>query len=336
VIESRRAANPEFKEERTGAVMPINSRSKKSAFVKASLIAGAALALVMAMQVVLSHRGNVEAGNTESNMLVSTAWLAEHLSDRSIVIINIGPRASYDTGHIPGARFLEMSSIAASGQPLTLELPPVEKLKTSFEELGVSDNSRIVICFLANYVTPATRVYFTLDYLGLGKQTSLLDGGFEAWHSEGKTITTDAPAIKRGTITPHARPELVVDAAWVSANLNKPKVAIVDARAPEFYTGASAGRMPRAGHIPSAVNIPFSSLADDANKLKDSATLKKIFADAGITSGKEVVSYCHIGQQASLIYFVAKYLGYDARLYDGSFEDWSKRSELPVVGPASK
>jgi thiosulfate/3-mercaptopyruvate sulfurtransferase len=316
--------------------MQINSRSKKSAFIKASLVAAAALALVVAMQVVLSHRANVEARNSESNsMLVSTSWLAEHLSDRSLVIINIGPRASYDTGHIPGARFLEMSSIAASGQPLTLELPPVEKLKTSFEELGVSDNSRIVICFLANYVTPATRVYFTLDYLGLGKQTSLLDGGFEAWHVAGKTITTDAPAIKRGTITPHPRPELVVDAAWVSANLNKPKVAIVDARAPEFYTGASAGRMPRAGHIPSAVNVPFSSLADEANKLKDSTTLKKIFADAGITSGKEVVSYCHIGQQASLIYFVARYLGYDARLYDGSFEDWSRRSELPVVGPAS-
>jgi thiosulfate/3-mercaptopyruvate sulfurtransferase len=316
--------------------MQINSNSKKSAFVKASLIAGAALALVVAMQVVRSNRGNA-AGNTESNsMLVSTAWLAEHMSDRSLVIINIGPRASYDAGHIPGARFLEMSSIAATGQPLTLELPPVEKLKSSFEELGVSDNSRIVICFLANYVSPATRVFFTLDYLGLGKQTSLLDGGFEAWHAEGRTITTDTSAIKLGNITPHPRPELVVDAEWVSANLNKPKVAIVDARAPEFYTGASAGRMPRAGHIPSAVNVPFSSLADDANKLKDSATLKKLFEEAGIKPGKEVVSYCHIGQQASLIYFVAKYLGYDARLYDGSFEDWSKRSELPVVGPATK
>jgi thiosulfate/3-mercaptopyruvate sulfurtransferase len=317
--------------------MQINSSSKKSAFVKASLIAVAALALVVATQVVLSHRGKVVTGNSESNsMLVSTSWLAEHMGDRSLVIINIGPRASYDAGHIAGARFLEMSSIAVSGQPLTLELPPVEKLKSSFEELGVSDNSRVVICFLANYVTPATRVFFTLDYLGLGKQVSLLDGGFEAWRAEGRTITTEAPVVKRGTITPRPRPELVVDAAWVSANINKPKVAIVDARAPEFYTGASAGRMPRAGHIPSAVNVPFSSLADDANKLKDSATLKKIFADAGIKSGTEVVSYCHIGQQASLIYFVAKYLGYDARLYDGSFEDWSKRSELPVVGLSTK
>lgn len=316
--------------------MQINSSSKKSAFVKASLVVVGAVALALAVQFALS-RGDARAGNSESNsMLVSTSWLAEHLGDRTVVIINIGPRASYDAGHIPGARFLEMASIAASGQPLTLELPPVEKLKSSFEELGVSDNSRIVICFLANYVSPATRVFFTLDYLGLGKQTSLLDGGLEAWRTEGRTVTTDAPLIKRGAITPHPRPDLVVDAAWVSANLSKPKVAIVDARAPEFYTGASAGRMPRAGHIPNAVNVPFSSLADDANKLKDSATLKRLFEEAGIKPGKEVVSYCHIGQQATLIYFVAKYLGYDARLYDGSFEDWSRRSELPVVGTSTK
>jgi thiosulfate/3-mercaptopyruvate sulfurtransferase len=128
----------------------------------------------------------------------------------------------------------------------------------------------------------------------------------------------------------------MVDASWVSANLKKPKIAIVDARTPEFYTGASAGRMPRAGHIPGAVNIPFSSLADSANKMKDSPTLRQILTDAGIKQGDQIVSYCHIGQQATVVYFVAKYLGYDARLYDLSFEDWSKRSELPVVGPPSK
>ncbi|HSE36271.1 MAG TPA: rhodanese-like domain-containing protein, partial [Blastocatellia bacterium] len=218
----------------------------------------------------------------------------------------------------------------------TLELPPVEKLKSAFEDLGISNNSHIIICFLTNYVSPSTRVFFTLDYLGLGGQTSLLDGGFEAWRAEGRAVSTEAPQIVRGTIIPRPRPELIVDAAWISANLNKPKIAIVDARTPEFYTGASAGRMPRAGHIPSAVNVPFVSLADSANKLKDSTTLRKLLADAGIKQGDQIVSYCHIGQQATVVYFVAKYLGYDARLYDGSFEDWSKRTELPVVSPTTK
>lgn len=315
--------------------MKSNSHRTLKYFVRASVVVLAVLAIAATLQLARSFSAGVAPGGGESNqMLVTTAWLSEHLSDRSLVILNIGPRAGYDAGHIPGARLIEMSSISTS-QGLTLELPPIDKLKSAFEELGVSDNSRIVICFLANYVTPATRVYFTLDSLGLGKQASLLDGGFEAWQAEHRPVTTEASVIKRGSITPHPQ-QLVVDAAWVSANLNKPKIAIVDARTPEFYTGANPGRMPRGGHIPSAVNIPFSSLADAANKLKDSGTLKKIFTEAGIKPGDQVVSYCHIGQQASLVYFVARYLGYDARLYDGSFEDWSKRSELPVVGPAAR
>jgi len=314
----------------------MNRRSTGNLVLEVALGFAALAALALGVQSLLNSRASgASSAKDEGSMLVTTAWLSEHLSDSSVMVINIGPRAGYDAGHIPGARFLEMSSISSS-QALTLELPPADKLKSAFEELGVSDSSRIVICFLANYVTPATRVYFTLDYLGLGKQTSLLDGGFEAWRAESRPVVAESTTIKRGTITARPHPELVVDAAWVSANLNKPKVAIVDSRAAEFYTGASAGRMPRAGHIPGAVSVPYSSLSDSANKLKDSATLKKILAEAGIKKGDQIVSYCHIGQQATLVYFAARYLGYDARLYDGSFEDWSRRSELPVVGLSSK
>lgn len=314
----------------------MNRRSTGNLVLQVALSFAALAALALGVQSLLTSRASGTAGaKDEGSMLVTTAWLAEHLSDKSIVILNIGQRAAYDAGHIPGARFVEMSSISTS-QPLMLELPPVEKLKTSFEALGVSDNSRIIIAFSDNWISPSTRVYFTLDYLGLGKQTSLLDGGVEAWRKEGRPIVTDVPQVTRGNITPHPHPELIVDAAWVAAHLNKPKIAIVDARAPEFYSGASAGRMPRAGHIPGAVNIPFSTLGDTANKMHGSAALKKIFSEAGIKQGDEVVSYCHIGQQATVVYFAAKYMGYDARLYDGSFEDWSRRSELPVVGPSSK
>ena len=313
----------------------INSTAKNR-FVGFSSLVVLAAALLASFVLFLSCGEVASAGKDSTPLLVSSAWLGEHLNDREIVVISVGPRASYDAGHIPGARFVEMSAISSSAPGATLELPPVEKLKSAFEDLGVSNNSRIVICFLTNYVSPSTRVFFTLDYLGLGGQTSLLDGGFEAWRAEGRAVSTEAPQITRGAITPRPRPELIVDAAWVSANLNKPKVAIVDARTPEFYTGASAGRMPRGGHIPGAVNVPFISLADSANKLKDSPTLRKMFADAGIKQGDRIVSYCHIGQQATVVYFVAKYLGYDARLYDGSFEDWSKRSELPVVGSAPR
>jgi thiosulfate/3-mercaptopyruvate sulfurtransferase len=313
-----------------------NITSTSNTFLNYSSLAVLVAALLAGSVLFWSRPAAVSAEKESTLLLVSTAWLGEHLNDRELVIISVGPRASYDAGHIPGARFVEMSAISSSSPGSTLELPPVEKLKTAFEELGMSNSSRIVICFLANYISPSTRVFFTLDYLGLGAQTSLLDGGFEAWRAEGRAVSTEAPRITRGTITPHARAELVVDAAWISSNLNKPRIAIVDARTPEFYTGASAGRMPRAGHIPSAVNVPFVSLADAENRLKDSKTLRKMLADAGIEQGDQIVSYCHIGQQATVVYFVAKYLGFDARLYDGSFEDWSKRSELPVIGPAAK
>jgi thiosulfate/3-mercaptopyruvate sulfurtransferase len=88
--------------------------------------------------------------------------------------------------------------------------------------------------------------------------------------------------------------------------------------------------MPRAGHIPSAKSIPFSTLVEDSNKFKNPEALRALFSTAGVKPKDSVATYCHIGQQASLLYFVARYLGYDAHLYDGSFQDWSNRSELPV------
>ena len=105
----------------------------------------------------------------------------------------------------------------------------------------------------------------------------------------------------------------------------------MDARAAKFYTGAEAGQMPRAGHIPSAKSIPYSSVVEDpTNKFKSVEVLRGLFNSAGVKQRDTVATYCHIGQQASLLYFVARYLGYEAHLYDGSFEDWSHRPELPV------
>jgi thiosulfate/3-mercaptopyruvate sulfurtransferase len=210
-------------------------------------------------------------------------------------------------------------------------LPPVEQLKTTFEKLGVSDTSRIVLYFSKDWVTPTARVFMTLDYLGLGDRTSILDGGLPAWIASRGKVTSEVTQPKLGSLTPHPNSQLVVDATWVKANLKNPNVRILDARAPQFYSGAEAGRMPRAGHVPGARNIPFSSLVEDSNnKFKSAATLGELFSHADVKPNTKVATYCHIGQQASLLYFVARYLGYEAHLYDGSFEDWSNRKELPV------
>ncbi|MGQ0763142.1 MAG: sulfurtransferase [Acidobacteriota bacterium] len=293
------------------------------------------IVLTFAVAVVWFSFTSPTAGKTpkvRKSMIVTTEWLAKHLNDNSLVLLHVGDKKEYDAAHIPGAQFIQMSDISKPrGEGLSLELPPVDQLKATFEKFGVSKDARIVIYFGKDWVTPTSRVYFTLDYLGLGNRASILDGGLPAWMAEKRPVTTEVSAPRPGRFTPRPNPKLVVDSVWVSANLNKSNVAILDARNSEFYTGAQAGTMPRAGRIPRARSIPFGSLIQDANsKFESPDVLRKIFSAADVKKGDSVATYCHIGQQASLLYFIARYLGYDAHLYDGSFQDWSNRSELPV------
>ena len=271
-------------------------------------------------------------GKVRDSMIVSTEWLAKHLNDADLVLLQVGDKKEYDAAHLKGAQYIQTSDISTPrGSGLILELPPVDQLKATFEKFGVTDKSRIIVYFSKDWVTPTSRVYFTLDYLGLGDRSSILDGGMPAWIAEKRDVTTEVTSPKLGSFTPHPNPKLVVDASWVSGNINKPGVAILDARAAKFYTGEDAGQMPRAGHIPHAKSIPFSTLVEDSNnKFKSPEALRALFNTAGVKPKDSVATYCHIGQQASLLYFVAKYLGYDAHLYDGSFQDWSNRGDLPV------
>ena len=272
-----------------------------------------------------------DAPRVRDTLIVSTDWVSQHLHDDSLVLLQVGEKDEYLADHIPGAQFVALADISTPrGSGLTLELPTVAQLEAAFEKLGVSDKSRVVVYFGKDWVTPTARVFFTLDYLGLGERASILDGGLPAWRASGKAVTSVVTEPKPGHFTPRPKTQLVVDAAWVKSNLNQPGVMILDARAPKFYTGAEAGQMPRAGHIPCAKNIPFSSLVDDANKFKSAAALQELFSAAGVKPGDNLATYCHIGQQASLLYFAARYLGYEPHLYDGSFEDWSHRPELPV------
>jgi thiosulfate/3-mercaptopyruvate sulfurtransferase len=290
---------------------------------------------LLALTLVSAFASAVSAADdnkVQSSLIVSTEWLGKHLSDDSIVLLQVGDKDEYLAAHIPGAQFVTLTDISTPrGQGLALELPSVDQLKAAFEKLGVTDKSRIVVYFGKDWVTPTARVFMTLDYLGLGDRTSILDGGMPAWRAEGRGVTAELREPKRGHFMPRPNTKLVVDAAWVSANLNQTGVAIVDARAAKFYTGAEAGQMPRAGHIPSAKSIPFSSVVEDTtNKFKSVEALRGLFNAAGVKQRDTVATYCHIGQQASLLYFVARYLGYEAHLYDGSFEDWSHRPELPI------
>jgi thiosulfate/3-mercaptopyruvate sulfurtransferase len=286
---------------------------------------------VLAAAAAQSGPGPLQTRGGNSAMLVTTDWLASHLKDESLVILHVGSRKDYDAGHIPGARLVTLADVSITdARGLSLEMPPVNVLEEALGRLGVTDASRVVVYPGTSSVQAATRVWFTLDYVGLGQRASLLDGGLAAWRAEGRPLGTAAPPVEPGAFAAHPAAELIVTAEWVRAHLDDPKVQLLDARAPEFYSGANAGSMPRAGHIPGARNVPFTSVLDGQGKLKPAPVLREIMDLPGGQEPALTVSYCHIGQQATVLYFVARYLGLPVRLYDGSFQEWSGRRELPV------
>ena len=168
-----------------------------------------------------------------SAMLVTTEWLAAHAKDPDLVMLAIGQKSEFDQGHIPGSVFLDYNTIvlrATAERPNSFELPPMADLAATFSQLGVSNSSRIVLYMTKDFVSPTTRVYLTLDAMGLGPRTSLLDGGFPAWKAENRAVTTDAAPPKAGKITTCAQSDVIVDLDYVKSNLRQKGVALVDAR----------------------------------------------------------------------------------------------------------
>jgi thiosulfate/3-mercaptopyruvate sulfurtransferase len=277
-----------------------------------------------------------------ADMLVTPAWLVEHRGERNLVLLHVGVPADFEKEHIPGAQLVNPQDLAIprSEGALILQLLPPDQLRAKLESLGIGDGSRVVVYFGKDWVSPAARVYFSLDAAGLGDHASILDGGMPAWKAVGGTVTAapeaGAPPRAKGKITAKPHPELVADLDFVKANLEAPGVAIVDSRTPKFFDGADPGAMPRAGHIPGARSLPFDALVTEDNRMKSPAETADLLKAAGIKPGDTVVSYCQTGQQATVMYFAAKRLGYKALVYDGSWDEWSRKSDLPVEKSPAK
>lgn len=265
-----------------------------------------------------------EVGKVHPEMIVSTQWLAEHLNDPKVVVLHVAEkRSDYDAGHIPGARLLMLDEFIEGEDA---ELPSPEKLKEAFEKVGVSNESRVVV-YTTSWYPMAGRAYFTLDYLGHGDHTALLDGGIDEWKLEKRPLEKDTPKIARGSFTPHLHPEvraMLEDVKKLSEQPTQSEL-LVDSRPEKRYTD---------GHIAGAVLVYWQeTLVDAKNKptFLPPDKLKELFASRGIKPGQKLVTYCEIGLQASHDYFIAKYLGYDAAMFDGSIHQWSHMNNLPLV-----
>ena len=270
-----------------------------------------------------------------TSLLVTPAQLSAELGDPRLVLVHVGPPEDYAAGHIAGARFIDLLDVAQPRQQgaLSLELPDEATLRQSLERYGIGDDSRVVVVFGADWMSPSTRVVLTLQAAGLGAQTRFLDGGTRAWKRAGLPVTTEVPApAKPGRLTRAADRSIIVDYRWVQANVKSPGIRLIDARSPMFYEGPGMemqGRRHEAGHIAGAKNLPFNDLGDDSLLFLPVEQLRRKFAEAGVQPGDTVAAYCHIGQQATVVLFGARLLGNPIRLYDGSMDDWERR-KLPL------
>ena len=257
------------------------------------------------------------AETVREDMLVSTEWLAAHLD--TVKVLHVGDKQSYDAGHVPGAVLLELSAIAVTRDEIPNELPPVETLEQVFRAAGVGDEGRIVL--YANDAPLAERAWFTLDYLGHGGRAAVLDGGFRKWTAEKRSVAMEAAVPKAADFKAHPRPSIVTslaamrDLAAMDREQFSLKFALIDSRPPAQFEDP--------GHIPGAVNIPTGAHFKDG-VLRPAGELRALYEAAGVTRETANVAYCRSGMQSSVTYFVLRYLGYDATVYDGSYSEWSK------------
>ena len=294
-------------------------------------------------------------------MLVTPEWVSAHMRDANTILLHVGDPRQYAPKHLAGAQFMDLDQISVSDHSgmqmppgmtpppepikgpkngLILEMPTAEQLRSQLSKFGISDNTKIIVYSANNWISPTTRVVFTLDYAGLGKNVVVMNGGLEAWTRENRPVTDVVPpAPQPGKLSVLTLRPLVVDANYVNAHAKTSGVSIVDARARAYYDGIPRDRSEpgsRLGHIPGAKSVPFTEVQNEDGTLKSNEQLVEIFTKAGVQPKDTVVGYCHIGQQATAMLFAARALGHPVLLYDGSFTQWERLTQLPVENPAAK
>lgn len=277
-------------------------------------------------------------------LLMETDRLARMLDNRRLVLLHVSAdRAGYEQGHLPGARFLAFDSLVVERGGVPNELPPLERLRKLFGRLGLDGDRRIVIYDDQDGLV-AARAFFTLDYLGLGEKSALLDGQLQKWRAEGRPLSSDEPAFEPTNFIPRVRSELLIGQEDIRKLLEEKRrrpsypLALIDSRSPAEYRGEEPGQgLERPGHIPGAINIPWKQnlRQDQPPVLLPAEELLELYADRGLETEGLVVAYCRSGRSAAYTYFVLRYLGLaEVGLYDGSFSEWNRNADNPVENAA--
>jgi len=271
--------------------------------------------------------------------LVDVSWLAEHLGEPDLVVLDATMGPSPSSPRIPGARWFDHDeAMAAPGSDLPHTLPGIEHFQEQVRRLGVDDAGHVVV-YDGTGIFSSPRARWMLRQAGHGR-VSVLDGGLPAWLDAGlptepwpeEADPRQGPEPGDFTATGSFEPA-VVPMAGLEALLTDPGFTVVDARAHERFTGQVPEPRPglRAGHMPGAVNLPFTELLVDGRLMRSPDELRRIL-DAAIPPGTRPVASCGSGVTATVILFALELVGRgDGLLYDGSWSQWGRPDGGAVV-----
>lgn len=280
-------------------------------------------------------------GTSDPKTLVSTDWLATHLNDPDLRILDgswylpdMGrdPRAEYEAAHIPGARYFDIDEISDHRSDLPHMAPPVEKFMSRMRAMGVGDGHQVVVYDGAG-VFSAARVWWLFRLMGK-TDVAVLDGGFGKWQAEGRPIEDLPPVVRDRHMTVQRQNMIVKDVTQVAAAAKLGDWQIVDARSAARFKGEEAEPRAglRSGHIPNSLNLPYRALLNDDGTMLGVDGLRAAFEAAGVDLAKPVITTCGSGVTAAILFLALERLGHrDHALYDGSWAEWGMFNDLKVA-----
>lgn len=274
--------------------------------------------------------GVQSAGYARPELLVDTAWVAQHLADANVRIVDMRARG-YADGHIPEAVFLDNNWIRNPKAPPTF-LPTPQEFEALMSRLGIGNNTRVVAYDDRGGIY-AARLWWILNYYG-HTNVALLDGGWTQWTAQKRPTSTTAPVVTPATFAVKAGTVKVATADQVKAAINDRRVKLIDARTQGEIDGKDLRNIRRGGFIESSIPVYWEDTLDPVAKtFKPAAEITKLYRDKGITAKDEVTVYCQVGMRASHDLFTLALVGHDlSKLsnYYGAWEEWGNRDDTPI------